>query len=286
MPSASKPAAAKPAAGQPSACYADPRLAALYDALNPPDASTAFYLGLPGPPPARILDMGCGTGALACEFAARGHHVTGADPAAAMLAVARARPGGGRVRWIQAGAAGLVAGGRYDLIIMTGHVFQLLLEDSDVRAALRVAASRLAPAGRIAFETRNPAAAEWQDWNPRETGQRVEVAGLVADVHYDISAVMGELVTYETCFRFAGSGEDAGGHGTADGDSADVVVPDTLRFMDQGQVAAFLAGAGLTQVTWYGDWDGSPCGPDSPEIIAVASRAAGPDPGAAGPERP
>ena len=50
-----------------------------------------------------------------------------------------------------------------------------------------------------------------------------------------------------------------------------MVVPDTLRFMDRGQVAAFLAEAGLTQVTWYGDWDGSPCGPASPEIIAVAS---------------
>lgn len=244
-------------ASQPSASYADPRLAALYDALNPPDASTAFYLGLPGPPPARILDMGCGTGQLACEFAGQGHHVTGADPAAAMLALARARPGGDRVRWIQASAAGLATSGRYDLIIMTGHVFQQLLEDGDVRTALRALAGHLAPDGRLAFETRNPAVAEWQDWNPRETSQRVQGAGLVADVHYDISAVSGDLVTYETWYTFAGSGP--------------VVVPDTLRFMDRGQVAAFLAEAGLTQVTWYGDWDGSPCGPASPEIIAVAS---------------
>ena len=229
----------------------------LYDALNPPDASTAFYLGLPGPPPARILDMGCGTGQLACEFAGRGHDVTGADPAAAMLALARARPGSDRVRWIQASAGGLATGGRFDLIVMTGHVFQLLLEDSDVRAALRAAARHLAPGGRLAFETRNPAEAEWQDWNPRETRQRVEAAGLAADVHYDISAVTGELVTYETWYTFAGANP--------------VVVPDTLRFMDRGQVAAFLAEAGLTQVTWYGDWDGSPCGPASPEIIAVAS---------------
>ncbi len=187
--------------------------------------------------------MGCGTGRLACEFAGRGHHVTGADPATAMLALARARPGGDQVRWIQASAAGLATGGRFDLIIMTGHVFQLLLEDSDVRAALRAAARHLAPDGRLAFETRNPAVAEWQDWNPRETSQRVEAAGLVADVHYDISAVTGELVTYETWFRFAG----AGGHGGAGHDRGaspcDVVVPDTLRFMGRGQVAAFLAEA-------------------------------------------
>ena len=259
----------------PSASYADPRLAALYDALNPPGAAAAFYLSLPGAPPARILDMGCGTGWLACEFAARGYQVTGADPAAAMLAVARARPGGDRVRWIQADAAGLATGTRFGLIIMTGHVFQLLLEDGEVRTALRALARHLAPGGRIAFETRNPAVREWQDWNPRDTRQRVHAAGLVADVHYDVSAVAGELVTYETWFRFAGPG--AGSHpgtpadGAGDAGDRTVVVPDTLRFMDQAAVAGFLAEAGLTRVTWYGDWDGSPCGPASPEIIAIAA---------------
>jgi ubiquinone/menaquinone biosynthesis C-methylase UbiE len=264
QPSAGQPSAGQPGFGQPAASYADPRLASLYDALNPPDDAAAFYLSLPGAlslpagPPARILDMGCGTGWLACEFAARGHQVTGADPAAAMLDVARTRPGADRVRWIQADAAALVTGSRFDLIVMTGHAFQLLLEDHDVRAALRALARHLAPGGRIAFETRNPAVREWQDWNPRDTRQRVEAAGLVADVHYDISAVAGDLVTYETWFRF-----------TDDGDT--VVVPDTLRFMEQAQVAAFLAEAGLARVTWYGDWDGSPYGPASPEIIAVAS---------------
>ena len=248
-----------PRARQPSDSYADPRLAALYDALNPPDESTAFYLSLPGAPPARILDVGCGTGLLACEFATRGYDVTGADPAAAMLAVARSRPGGGdQVRWIQTDAAGLDTGTSFDLIIMTGHVFQILLDDRDVRAALRALARHLAPGGRLAFETRNPAVREWQDWNPRHTRQRVEAAGITADVHYDIRAVAGELVTYETWYQFAGARDP-------------VVVPDTLRFMDQAQLAGFLAEAGLAQVTWYGDWDGSPYGPASPEIIAVAS---------------
>jgi hypothetical protein len=40
--------------------------------------------------------------------------------------------------------------------------------------------------------------------------------------------------------------------------------------MDQAQVAGFLADAGRTEVTWYGDWDQSPASPASPEIIAVA----------------
>jgi ubiquinone/menaquinone biosynthesis C-methylase UbiE len=236
--------------------YADPRLAAVYDALNPPGAHTAFYLGLAGDVPVRVLDVGCGTGLLGCELAARGHQVTGADPAAAMLTVARRRPGGDRVRWIEADAAGLPAGNRFDLVIMTGHVFQIFLDDRDIRAALAAVRRYLAPGGRVAFETRNPAVREWAEWNPRETWQHIDAAGVSADVYYDIRSVAGELVTYETCYRFAA--EDT------------VTVPETIRFMGQDQVAAFLADAGLTQVTWYGDWDRSPVRPVSPELIAVA----------------
>jgi SAM-dependent methyltransferase len=245
-----------------SAAYADKQLAALYDALNPPGPETGFFVSLASEAsqqhrrPAQVLDMGCGTGRLACELAAHGHQVTGADPAAAMLDVARARPGGDRVRWIQTGAAQLAERTRYDLIVLTGHVFQLLLEDRDVRAALRTLSQHLALGGRLAFETRNPAVREWQYWGPQHTRQQVEAGGLAAEVHYDISGVSGELVRYETWFRFA---------------VGDVVVAaDTLRFMDQAQVAAFLAAAGRTEVTWYGDWDRSPAGPASPEIIAVA----------------
>jgi SAM-dependent methyltransferase len=239
-----------------SAAYADTRLAALYDALNPAGDDTEFYLSLPGQPPQVILDMGCGTGLLACAFAAQGHQVTGADPAAAMLAVARGRPGGDQVCWIETDAAGLSVPIRFDLVVLTGHVFQLLLDDDAVRAALGALRRHLAPAGRLAFETRNPAVREWQYWSPAETQGRVESAAGAADVHYDISSVTGQLVTYETCIRFPG-GER-------------ITIPDTLRFMDQAGVAGFLAEAGFTDVTWYGDWDRSPFSPVSPEIIAVA----------------
>ena len=139
---------------------------------------------------------------------------------------------------------------------MTGHVFQIFTADRDVRATLSAVRSQLAPGGRVAFETRNPAVREWAEWNPRETRQHVDAAGMAADVHYGIRSVDGELVTYETCYRFGG--EDT------------VTIPETIRFMNQDQVATFLAETGLTPVIWYGDWDRSPVSPDSPELIAVA----------------
>ncbi|WP_119459243.1 class I SAM-dependent methyltransferase [Rhodospirillaceae bacterium SYSU D60014] len=241
----------------PCASYSDPRLAAVYDPLNPSDDDILFYLDLAGETPKTVLDMGCGTGRLACELAARGHQVTGADPAAAMLDIARSRSGGEKVTWIETKAADLSVDTRFDLIIMTGHVFQVFLDDQDVRAALRTLHQHLAPGGRVAFETRNPAVQEWSGWTPEETHERVEVAGVgTVEVHYDITSVAGPFVTFETHFRFA---ED------------DILVaPTTLRFMNQDELAAFLADAGFTDVTWYGDWDRSAVSPTSPEIIAIA----------------
>jgi SAM-dependent methyltransferase len=245
----------------PDAIYTDPRLAAVYEVLNPPAADTAFYLALAGETPLAVLDMGCGTGSLAVEAARRGHRTWGADPAEAMLAIARARPGGERVTWVHSDAAGLGLDTRFDLIVMTGHVFQVFLEDEAVHAVLASLHAHLAPGGRLAFETRNPAVEGWRTWTPKETFRAVEVPGMGSvEVWHDVRAAEGGRVTFDTHFRFA------------DGTAA--VEPSTLRFMDRDELAGFLTEVGFEETAWYGDWDGAPLGPGSPEIIAVATKAA------------
>jgi hypothetical protein len=46
--------------------------------------------------------------------------------------------------------------------------------------------------------------------------------------------------------------------------------PQTIRFPTQSEVAQQLAAAGFAPEVWYGDWDGSPCSEQSPEIIVIA----------------
>jgi SAM-dependent methyltransferase len=240
--------------------YADARLASIYDWNNPSTRDQAFYRRLAAGEPKRILDLGCGTGRLATELASDGHAVIGVDPAAAMLEVARTREGGELVRWTQGDAQTLDVGGSFDMIVMYGHVFQVFLTDDDLHAVLTNARRHLSPRRRLAFETRNPLAREWDEWNLDDSAERVEVPGDTGpvDVVYEVTKEELPFVTFEARFRFVGSGET-------------LVSTSTLRFWSRDEVERHLDDAGLEPIEWLGDFDGSPISDAAPEIIVISA---------------
>jgi 2-polyprenyl-3-methyl-5-hydroxy-6-metoxy-1,4-benzoquinol methylase len=76
------------------AAFTEPRLAELYDPLDSDRSDLDAYLAIAAEFGAvTIADIGCGTGTLACLLAQRGLTVTGVDPAAASLDIARRKPG-------------------------------------------------------------------------------------------------------------------------------------------------------------------------------------------------
>lgn len=188
--------------------YTDPRLVALYDTLNPFAADTSFYIGLATELSASsIIDAGCGTGLLTCELAQRGHQMTGVDPSPAMLGVARLRPGGDLVQWLEGDASRLGDLGA-DLALLTGHVAQVIVDDEAWRRTLAAIHRSLRPGGRIAFESRNPHMRPWTTWTPQASRRhiydatfgRVEVWQRLIDVQYD-------QVRFEIHYHFASSGQ-------------------------------------------------------------------------------
>ncbi|MDR5778898.1 class I SAM-dependent methyltransferase [Caballeronia sp. LZ065] len=244
--------------------YTDPRLVALYDLLNPFAADTAFYLSL-ADGAAHVVDLGCGTGLLACELARRGVRVTGIDPSPAMLRVARARPEGDRVTWIEGDSGALpFVGAPADLLVMTGHVVQVLLDDAALQAARRA----LRPGGRIAFESRHPAARAWEDWTPERSMKRIEAPGggkvdVWQERHAQPDPATTGRVAFTTHYRFVSK---PGGTEAVETLSAE----SELCFWTADALTDLLKRAGFAHIDWYGDWMRAPLDETSRELIAVA----------------
>ncbi|KUL30648.1 class I SAM-dependent methyltransferase [Streptomyces regalis] len=241
--------------------FADLSLAALYDTLNPWGPGDDFYLGLVMSAES-VLDVGCGTGRLLRQARADGHRgrLVGLDPAAAMLVQARQRGTG--VEWVLGDLLTRGWGGRFDLAVMTGHAFQVLVRDEELRAALRAVCDALRVGGRFVFETRNPGARAWEVWTPDRVREATDDDGRVVRVWHEVEGpVVGDRVTFAETFD-------------CDDWQAPVVSRTTLRFLAPDALDAFLHEAGFTVVERYGDWGREPLTPTSPEIITVAARAA------------
>src|SRR5688572_12036632 len=120
----------------PDAIFDDPRLAQVYDPLDPDRSDLDAYAAIVDELGARsVLDIGCGTGTFACPLARRGIEVTGVDPAAASLDVARGKPGADAVRWVHGDATTLPAL-QVDAAFMTANVAQVFLTDEAWDATL------------------------------------------------------------------------------------------------------------------------------------------------------
>jgi len=211
---------------------------------------------------ASVLDVGCGTGALLHAARRAGHRgrLCGLDPAAAMLAVARARAD---IEWICGDLASVRLAGTFELIVMTGHAFQTLVEDCELRTALTAVHGALRARGGFVFETRNPAARAWEGWSSQVSTEVLDEAGTRVRVSRHLETPF-DGRTVALCETFVGEGWEQ-----------PLTSRSTLRFLDAVTLAQFLGEAGLTIEAQFGDFGRAPLTPGSPEIITVA-RPGGP----------
>jgi len=223
----------------PDAIFSRPRLARVYDALEGDRSDLDTYLSLAAEAGA-VLDVGCGTGTLACLLAARGAEVLGVDPASASVDVARSKPGADRVNWLVGTAPDAAADAanhqRFELATMTANVAQVFLTDADWISTLHAIRTCLRPGGLLAFETRNLEDRAWERWTKEQSHQVVDAGadGLVED-WAEVTAVDGELVTFESPTVFLRDGER-------------VESTSTLRFRSQDALQSTLAEAGFCAV--------------------------------------
>ena len=156
-------------------------------------------------------------------------------------------------------AAGAAWDAEFALATMTGHAFQCLVTDDEVRASLAAIRRAMRPNGVFMFGTRHLHARAWEAWNPANGGAFTmpEPDGREFRGWYEVEAVDGPLVTFTDT--------------TALPDGTPVrVARTTLRFHTPETLNPLLVEAGFGIEYQYGDQQTGPLTPDSREIITYA----------------
>src|SRR5699024_3259444 len=276
--------------------FSDPRLAALYDPLDPARSDLDSYAAIAAELGAgSVRDVGCGTGTFACLLAGRGLRVTGVAPAAAAVASARGASavldvgcGTGTFACLLAGRGLQVTGAdpaaasvdvargkpgaeavtwlvgdattlppmQVDLATMTANVAQVFTTDAAWEATLTGVRRALRPGGHLVFETRIPEVRAWERWNKEHTFSSVDVPGT------------GRVETWNELLDVRG--ELVTFRGVVHLVDEDVTIPSvsTLRFRSREQIEASLSRCGF-EVVEVGDAADRP----GREWVFVARRA-------------
>ncbi|KIF72817.1 methyltransferase type 11 [Streptomyces sp. 150FB] len=236
-------------------CFAHPRLAAIYDLLDPDRSDLDPYLRMAEEFEAqRVLDIGCGTGVFALLLADRGIEVVGVDPAQASIDVTLTKAGSERVRWVCGDATGLPPL-QVDLATMTANVAQAVTDPQTWQNTLRGAHEALRPGGHLVFETRDPARRAWEEWTREKSYRVTEIPGIGSiESSVQLIEVSRPLVTFRWTYRFAADGQ--------------VLTSDsTLRFRERDEIERDLDAYGYVV-------DGVREAPDRPgrEFVFLARR--------------
>lgn len=238
--------------------YGDEQLVTLYDFDNRPGADHAYYRNLADQIDARkIIDLGCGTGVLTRALALPGRTVIGVDPSRTMLDHARRQPGAEAVTWIDGDAGAIEPAADADLAVSTGNAM-MHISPQDYPAVLGSLAAALRPGGTISFESRNPAAREWESWSRDATyGERDTSFGHLRE-WLEVTDVHDGRVVFDAHNVFS--------------DGRDAVYTSVLYFRTAGEITADLRSAGFTAVTVSGGWHGEPVTDASGILVVRAER--------------
>ena len=247
-----------------------------YDYLSPVAGrqDIDFYLEAARAQGDPILELGCGTGRILLPIAEAGHRITGLDLSEPMLARCRAKLQNeppevrGRVRLVHGDMANFDLDEAFRLITIPFRPFQHLLEVEQQLGCLRSAHRHLMPGGNLIvdfFQTdarrmHDPAFTMESSPHPEvslQDGRRLRLTERVAAFHRAQQRNDVELIYNIT---------------HPDGRSERLVFAFPLRYFFRYEVEHLLARCGLRVVNLFGNYDRSPLGDDSPDMIFIAEK--------------
>lgn len=217
----------------------------VYDQVNGWGKDDEFFLELLKKSNVKtIADLGCGTGRLTTHFAQAGYQITAIEPNEEAIEYARNKACPGEVMWIVGDSTNLQSN-TFEAIVMTANVAQVFLtEDSWINVVNDVYRA-LKPGGHFIFDTRNPLAKVWEQWEKDMTPDHAIdlVNGEPLEIWTQYEGFVDDVFTFFEMVKKARTGE--------------VIIHEKmqLKFRTQETIYQSLKNAGFSQIQVYGDWE-------------------------------
>lgn len=216
----------------------------VYDQINQWGKDDEFFLALLKKLSIdKLADLGCGTARLTSHFAKAGYRIIAINPNEEAIEYAKSKKCTGDVTWVVGDSSNLQEN-TFDAVIMTANVAQVFLTDKSWQQTISDVYRALKPGGHFIFDTRNPLAKVWEQWEKdrspdfavdHKSGEKLEVwtecEGFVEDVY----------TFYETVKN-------------ARTDEVLIHKKMQLKFRTQEEIEESLQRAGFSTIQVYGDW--------------------------------
>ncbi|MBI6547348.1 class I SAM-dependent methyltransferase [Xenorhabdus lircayensis] len=240
--------------------YQDSKLAQFYDFDNEWTPDYDYYIELAKNAHA-ILDLGCGTGMLTNKIALTypDKVIFGSDLAGPMLNIAQSKPAGSRITWIQSDAKQLALPQKFDLIILSGHAFQVFLTHQDRVAVLKRIHDHLAEGGKCIFDSRNPLVKEWLTWTATDSQREFFHPTLGPILAWNDFRIDDDIVTYGTYYQILN-------------DKQEHQACSAITFASVDDIQQALIEANLIATDVLGNWQGDAYHDQAEEMIFIARK--------------
>ncbi|WP_244898702.1 class I SAM-dependent methyltransferase [Sporosarcina koreensis] len=229
----------------------------VYDQVNRWARDDEFFMKLlKKVSPEKIADLGCGTGRLTTHFSEAGYQITAIDPNEEAIECAKGKAYRNDVMWIVGDSSNLEEDA-YDTVIMTANVAQVFLTDESWQQVLSDVYRALKPGGHLIFDTRNPAAKAWEQWEKDDTPDHAidDQNGEPLLIWTDYEGFKGNVYSfYETVVN-------------ARTDTVLVREKMQLRFRSYDVIAESLQAAGFASFQAYHDWSFEEANPYTKSFI-------------------
>lgn len=192
----------------------------------------------------KIADLGCGTGRLTSHFAKEGYRITAIDPNKEAIEYGKNKKYPGDVTWIVGDSSNLQEN-TFDAVIMTANVAQVFLTDKSWQRNISDVYRALKPGGHFIFDTRNPLAKVWEQWEKDMTPDIAmnQMSGDKLEIWTEYDGFVEDIYTFYENVKNAHTGE--------------VLIREKmqLKFRTQEEIDESLQQVGFSQIQVYGDWE-------------------------------